>query len=221
MFDWKSRYDAFHATFPGTKHTPVIGITGNFGDRGLELGEGYYTSIEAAGGIPVAIPPTDNAPLLLTLLDRIDGLVLSGGADINPLYLDEDPVRALGGINPKRDSSELLLTRLAYDRQIPILGICRGIQMLAVALGGTIRQDIYTDDEDMTSLQNVTLSVNRFELGELTSVIPFAPRVSGLLDGDFHTAWNEGAPKINGPKVYGATPAREAAAFPAQRGFDV
>lgn len=147
LFNKTAAYSATINRFPNHAARPLIGITGNFGDRGLELGEGYYTSIEAAGGIPVAIPPTDNAPLLLTLLERIDGLVLSGGADINPLYLDEDPVRALGGINPKRDSSELLLTRLAYDRQIPILGICRGIQMLAVALGGTIRQDIYTDDE--------------------------------------------------------------------------
>ena len=61
--------------------------------------------------------------------DRIDGLMLSGGADINPLYFGEDPVPSLGEVNPKRDRNELLLSRLADDRQIPMLGICRGIRL--------------------------------------------------------------------------------------------
>ena len=78
------------------------------------------------------------------LLDRIDGLLLSGGADINPILVGEDPVPALHGINTERDLFELTLTRLAYNRQIPMLGICRGIQVLAAALGGTIMQDIAT-----------------------------------------------------------------------------
>ena len=142
MFDWKSRYDALHATFPGTKHTPVIGITGNFGDKGCELAEGYFESILRAGATPVVLPPAEDASALVSALDRIDGLLLSGGADLNPLYVGEEPIPALHSINARRDLCELLLIRLAYDRQIPILGICRGIQMMAAALDGSIWQDL-------------------------------------------------------------------------------
>ena len=142
VFDFKSEYRAVTDHFPNHAARPVIGITGNFGEKGCELAEGYYRSIEQAGGIPLVIPPTTNRVLLTALLDRIDGLLLSGGADINPLCVGEDPLPALHSINPSRDYCELLLTQLAYDRNIPIFGICRGIQVLAVALGGSIHQDL-------------------------------------------------------------------------------
>lgn len=142
-FDWKVDYDERHSSYPGYKRTPLIGITGNFGDKGVELAEGYYQSVLKAGMTPVVIPPYADADALGTLLDSLDGLLLSGGADINPLYLGEEPVRSLHGINPRRDAMEMLLTRMAYDRQIPILGICRGIQVLAAALDGSLWQDIY------------------------------------------------------------------------------
>lgn len=124
---------------------PLIGVTANFSEGQLQLSPGYFRSVEAAGGIPVIIAPKrmPNANMSL-LLDRIDGLLLSGGADINPILVGEDPVPALHGINTERDLFELTLTRLAYNRQIPMLGICRGIQVLAAALGGTIMQDIAT-----------------------------------------------------------------------------
>ena len=123
----------------------LIGVTANFSEGQLQLAPGYFRSVEAAGGIPVIIAPKrmPNANMSL-LLDRIDGLLLSGGADINPILVGEDPVPALHGINTERDLFELTLTRLAYNRQIPMLGICRGIQVLAAALGGTIMQDIAT-----------------------------------------------------------------------------
>ncbi len=142
MFNWKSTYDSLHATFPGSRRTPLIGITGNFGEKGCELAEGYFESVLRAGATPVVLPPTTDADALTSALDRIDGLLLSGGADLNPLYVGEEPIPALGGINPRRDLCELLLIRLAYDRQLPILGICRGIQMLVAALDGSIWQDL-------------------------------------------------------------------------------
>ena len=141
-FDWKSRYNDLHADFPGSRRTPVIGITGNFGEKGCELAEGYFQSILRAGATPVIIPPTDDTDALTTYLDRIDGLLLSGGADLNPLYVGEEPSPALHGICPQRDLFELLLIRLAFDRQIPILGVCRGIQMLVAALDGSVWQDL-------------------------------------------------------------------------------
>jgi microsomal dipeptidase-like Zn-dependent dipeptidase/gamma-glutamyl-gamma-aminobutyrate hydrolase PuuD len=89
----------------------------------------------------------------MNTLDRIDALLLSGGADINPLWCGEEPLPRLGGINSERDLPELLITRLAYNRQLPILGICRGIQTLAVAFGGQVAQDIYSANNSQGAQQ--------------------------------------------------------------------
>lgn len=100
---------------------PIIGITGNFGDKGCELAKGYYQSVLEAGGSPVVIPPYTDISAISALLDRLDGIVLSGGSDMNPLLVGEEPIPQLHGINPERDVPELNLIRMAYDRQIPML----------------------------------------------------------------------------------------------------
>ena len=123
---------------------PIIGITGNFGAKGCELAQGYYESVLQAGGIPLVLPPYTDAEALCQTLDKVDGILLSGGGDINPLLLGEEPIPGLHGICPQRDEMELQLVREAYNRQIPILGICRGIQTLVAALGGTVYQDLNT-----------------------------------------------------------------------------
>lgn len=143
QFDWKGTFEEWHTKFPTHSNHPVIGITGNFGERGCELAEGYYRSILEAGGVPMVIPAYDDKEALICALDHIDALLLSGGGDINPLYLGEEPSPALHSINPRRDFPELMLTRLAFNRQIPILGICRGCQVLTVALDGSVHQDIH------------------------------------------------------------------------------
>ena len=122
-------------------HAPVIGISGNFRDGDCTLAQAYYMSVVEAGGTPVVIPSYDDEKALVSLLDTLDGIVLSGGADIDPDYLSEEPLDCVS-INPRRDAQELMLVRLAVDRQIPVLGICRGIQVLAAALGGKLYQDI-------------------------------------------------------------------------------
>ena len=126
---------------------PVIGITGNFGDKGCELAEGYYLSVLKAGGTPVVIPPHNDKEALLALLGKLDGIVFSGGGDINPLLLGEEPLPQLHSVCPQRDEPELFLAREAFHRQIPMLGICRGIQVMAAALGGKVYQDIYVQHE--------------------------------------------------------------------------
>lgn len=141
-FDWQSQLARAYATFPEAKHQPVIGITGNYGELTCKLSEGYYKSIQRAGGVPVIIPPLSDTDSIINTLEHIDGLLLSGGGDYNPLFTGEDPSPKLGGINNERDLPELLITQLAYNRQIPMLGICRGIQTLAIALGGKVKQDI-------------------------------------------------------------------------------
>jgi microsomal dipeptidase-like Zn-dependent dipeptidase/gamma-glutamyl-gamma-aminobutyrate hydrolase PuuD len=131
---------------------PVIGITGNYADQTCTLAEGYYQSVLKAGGIPVIIPPRyveegDDCSDLTGILDNIDGIVFSGGGDPNPLLFGEEPVVQLHSITPERDLQELKLVRMAYDRQIPMLGICKGIQMINAALGGTLYQDIHSQKE--------------------------------------------------------------------------
>lgn len=126
--------------------SPVIGISGNFRDTDCTLAKGYYQSIVEAGGTPVILPPVADADGIVSLLERVDGIVLSGGADIDPDFLDEE-MHPTVSINPERDLPEMLLIRLACDRQIPILGICRGIQMLAAALGGKLYQDIVSQHD--------------------------------------------------------------------------
>lgn len=141
-FCWTKNLDDIYASYLEAMGKPIIGITGNYGDKGCELAPGYYKSVIRAGGIPVIIPPCEDKDVIINTLDKIDGLILSGGGDANPLFWGEEPSPMLHSINPERDLAELLTIRLAYNRQIPILGICRGIQMMVVALDGSIHQDI-------------------------------------------------------------------------------
>ena len=141
-FDLQAQLEDIYGRFPEALPMPVIGITGNYGDLTCKLGRGYYQSVVEAGGVPVIIPPLADRHVIINTLSRIDGLILSGGGDYNPLWAGEEPSPLLHGINQERDNAELLIARLAYNRQIPILGICRGIQTLAIALGGKVKQDI-------------------------------------------------------------------------------
>lgn len=149
-----SSYQELTSRYPNHTPRPVIGISGNFGEKGLELAEGYYRSVIAAGGIAVALPPIEDPEQILGQLESVDGILFSGGGDINPLLLGEEPLPQLGGVNPARDNHELLLARLAYDRGIPMFGICRGLQVIVAALGGTLHQDIKTCMPDAVLLKH-------------------------------------------------------------------
>jgi len=124
--------------------TPLlVGITLGDGDEpGLHaMREDYVRSVEQAGAIPVVLPPVrpEDAP---AILDRLDGIVLSGGVDVDPSLYGQAPHPKLGRVNRRRDDFELALTREALRRDVPILAICRGQQVLNVATGGTLVQDI-------------------------------------------------------------------------------
>ncbi len=130
---------------PGREYKPVIGLTTNYTDADAVIRDRYYLQIIASGGVPMLLPPADDAGVLLAYLDRIDGLMLTGGGDCDPRWAGEEPSELLGTVNETRDLPELLLARMARNRQMPLLGICRGIQIMAIAFGGHVAQDISLD----------------------------------------------------------------------------
>ncbi|MDO9355914.1 MAG: gamma-glutamyl-gamma-aminobutyrate hydrolase family protein [Solirubrobacteraceae bacterium] len=108
--------------------------------RELALGLDYPVAVAAGGGIPVVLPP--HLDLASDLIARLDGLVLSGGPDLDPALYAAAPNEHLGPIEPATDRWELSLVRAALERDIPVLGICRGMQLLNVAYGGSLWQDL-------------------------------------------------------------------------------
>ena len=141
-FDLEAHLKDVFSSYPEAKHRPMIGLTSNYEGIDATLRDRYYKQVVKAGGTPVIIPPVADKEVLVNTLQHLDGLILTGGGDHNPLWMNEEPSPRLHNINRERDLAELLLTRLAYYRQIPMLGICRGIQTLAIALGGKVCQDI-------------------------------------------------------------------------------
>ena len=125
--------------------SPCIGITTGrevIGARRFDaLPHEYVAAVLAAGGLPRPIPPLP-ADLAPEALDGVDGLVLSGGGDINPVRYDAEWATETSNVDDERDVSELALVDVALDRGLPILGICRGAQLLNVALGGTLVQHL-------------------------------------------------------------------------------
>ncbi len=134
---------------------PLIGITASAIDhRGPAYGEVYALTrqyaegVVRAGGVPVIVPYNLDEDALRVLFDRIDGLLLSGGGDIDPASYGEPTHPATSNIEADRDRVELVLARWVVEKEKPFLAICRGIQVLNVALGGTLVQDIPSEVPD-------------------------------------------------------------------------
>lgn len=127
-------------------HRPIIGIAGshNEADNHISIKQTYIHAILRAGGLPILLPMTEDEHIINELLQHIDGLLLSGGGDIEPSYFGEEIIDACGKPDILRDKFELSITPKAILRNMPVFGICRGVQVLAVSLGGTLVQDIET-----------------------------------------------------------------------------
>jgi putative glutamine amidotransferase len=135
---------------------PWIGVTGDTSappadestrksEPTLLLPRRYTRAVEAAGGVAVILPPSASPTKLRELVNRLDGILISGGDfDIHPSFYGEKPIGELGKLKPERTEFELELTVIALKRDLPVLGICGGAQAINVALGGSLYQDIAT-----------------------------------------------------------------------------
>lgn len=127
---------------------PVIGLTtyrqdaawGVWSTRADLLPTEYAVAVEAAGGLPLLLPPVALPSAAATVVSRIDALVVCGGADVDPRVYGAQPHPRTTGWQPDRDQWELALLTGADDAQLPVLGICRGMQLMAVHAGGTLDQ---------------------------------------------------------------------------------
>ena len=137
--------------------TPLIGITADTSgvsgngtstvqEPTLFLPQRYYHAVQKAGGMSLVLPPAGFRQALRKTLQRLDGILISGGNfDIHPSYYGEKPITALGAIKSERTEFELELIDLALNQDLPLLGICGGAQAINVALGGSLYQDIATE----------------------------------------------------------------------------
>lgn len=159
---------------------PLIGLTGNHSDIDVTLRDAYHKQIVKAGGVPVIIPPIDDEQVIIDTLERLDGIIFTGGGDFDPKWFNEAPHPKLGTINAVRDHAELLTVKHAYNRNIPMLGICRGIQAIAISLDGHIAQDIsdrtihnHSQEEDRPiTTHEVTIRSEEVQASILQSLYP-------------------------------------------------
>lgn len=129
---------------------PLIGITTRLdAENTFYLRRYYAEAIEASGGVPVYIPLIPNRKYLGALAENIAGLMLSGSnSDLDPAFYGEEPHPRLGTVTPERDSTDLILLEIAEERNMPLLAICFGMQSLNVSRGGTLFQDIESQNTD-------------------------------------------------------------------------
>ncbi|MDR2584730.1 MAG: gamma-glutamyl-gamma-aminobutyrate hydrolase family protein [Prevotellaceae bacterium] len=132
------------ALWAQSQKLPLIGISGTHATGGAtQVSSTYIQAVIRAGGVPVVLPINDNIEVLTKMVTSIDALIMTGGEDIDPLkYYNEEALPAQGEIDPERDAFDIALIKLAIERGIPLLGICRGHQLINVACGGTLYQDI-------------------------------------------------------------------------------
>jgi len=123
---------------------PLIGVTTGWNGNGSYINDQMYDSIVAAGGIPIVLPYCNDSSVTAAIVSQLDGILLPGGEDVNPAQYGEKVTADNVAMNCQRDTSDLYYIRSAMAQGIPLMGVCRGCQILNVALGGTLVQDIPT-----------------------------------------------------------------------------
>ncbi|PIE32481.1 gamma-glutamyl-gamma-aminobutyrate hydrolase [candidate division KSB3 bacterium] len=130
---------------------PLIGITTHYDPRPKRIycavSHHYIRSVCAAGGIPIIVPVVEERTTTIEYLDIVDGLIFTGGGDVCPLSYGENPIKEVESFDVERDKFETSLFKGALRKNMPVLGICRGLQLMNTASGGTLYQDIFSQVE--------------------------------------------------------------------------
>lgn len=157
---------------------PIIGISssvivdeaGSFaGYKRAYVNKDYVDAVIRAGGVPLIIPFSTDKEVIISQAQLIDGLILSGGHDISPYNYGQEPSQKIGETFPERDTYEIILLEESKKRNIPILGICRGFQLINVAAGGTLYQDLSLIPGNIlkhNQVSNPTLKTHKVEIKE-------------------------------------------------------
>ena len=147
----------------------VIGITPAQDEKGnITINQDYVNAVIRAGAAPMLLPLVEDENAQIALLARVDGLLLSGGPDIDPKLYGEEIIPQCGEISAQRDTVEISLFLKALERDMPVLGVCRGIQVMNVALGGTLYQDIETQLDG--AIRHPCYDVPRDKVHEVTVI---------------------------------------------------
>ena len=131
------------------RRAPLIGvstsITVGANPERAYVNSAYLHAVQQAGGVPVLLPPQLSSASMRRLADDLQGLLLTGGGDMDPALFGETPHATLYDVAPSRDTLETSVLHVALGRGLPVLAVCRGVQVLNVALGGSLHQDVGTD----------------------------------------------------------------------------
>jgi putative glutamine amidotransferase len=137
-----------------SRRAPLIGvstsITVGANPERAYVNSAYLHAVQQAGGVPVALPPQLSSASMRQLAGDLQGLLLTGGGDVDPALFGEVPHVTLYDVAPSRDALETSVLDVALDRGLPVLAVCRGLQVLNVALGGSLHQDVGTEPGTQT-----------------------------------------------------------------------
>ena len=158
-------------------HRPLIGVTMGreksqrfFGLNLFIMNQTYVRTLEQLGALPVMVPLHMAEATLRAIFDRLDGLFLPGGEDIDPANYGAERHDLLGATDKERDRTELLLTRWAVERGMPVLGVCRGVQMINVACGGSLTQDLHSERPELIKHDYFPPSFERFRISHAIDI---------------------------------------------------
>ena len=171
----------------------------------------YLDAVHAAGGVPLLLPPVGTDP---TILEILDGLIIAGGCDVDPASYDAQPHPETLGTRPGRDDHEAVLIKAALESSLPLLAICRGLQMLNVALGGTLQQhlpDVVAHDEHrpspavfgQTEVKIEPDSLTGKLFGEQTTVHCYHHQALGIVAPDLKVTARSGDGTVEAAEVAG------------------
>lgn len=182
----------------------MIGLTCSIDpDKGYQYKDtNYCEAISRAGGIPVLIPIfSDFFQDIPQMIDQVDGIILTGGDDVDPIHYGEEPIKTIGPIHPDRDDLEIQIVKECIGEEKPFFGICRGAQILNVALGGDLYQDIYTqiqgkELERHHQSENASVSNHSIEMQSDSFLYDIFKQKIGWVNSSHHQAIRKAAPNL-------------------------